>query len=325
MSRARALACPASLKGVLGAFEAAAALAMGLRGAGVEVDEVPIADGGEGTAAVLQRALGGEWQWSRVSDPLGRPVSARWLRLPDGTAVVESAEAIGLGRVAADERDPLRATSRGLGELIADALWHKPFSLIVCLGGSATIDGGSGMLEVLRSLAVSTRVLCDVRSPLHGERGAARLYGPQKGASPEAIVELERRLGARSDLAPYAGVPGAGAAGGLGAAFAALGAELAPGAEAVLGLVGFRGRLGGSSLAVTGEGTVDRSTAEGKAPAAVLEECRSAGVRCAIFGGRLVEPLAGAELYELSGVPARAAADLESLGERLGRSLAASR
>ena len=201
------------------------------------------------------------------------------------------------------------------------ATTHKPSSLLVCLGGSATVDGGAGVREVLRELPVETTVLCDVRNPLLGERGAARAFGPQKGASPEAVEELEERLASMRELAPYADLSGAGSAGGLGAALAALGARLVPGADFTLELIGFRERLLGVDLVVTGEGTVDRSTTEGKAPGAVLRLCRERGVRCAVFGGRIAEPIPGAELHELSGDPTRARDDLVALGERLGREL----
>jgi glycerate kinase len=318
---ARALASPASLKNVLGATAAAVALGEGLGRAGVEAEAAPVADGGEGTAEVLAAALGGEWREAVVSDPLGRPVAGRWLLLPDGTAVVESAEAVGLGLVADGERDVLRASSRGLGELVLAALAAGPRSLLVGLGGSATVDGGAGMREVLRELPVPARVACDVRNPLLGERGAARVFGPQKGATPEQVEELERRLTQAEELQAVAALPGAGAAGGLGAAFAALGAELVPGAELVLDAIGFRGRLPGAALVVTGEGTIDRTTLEGKAPGAVLAACREASVRCALFGGIVEEAPPGAEVYPLSGDPARAREDLVELGERLGDSL----
>jgi glycerate 2-kinase len=315
------VACPASLKGALGAPSAAEALAEGFRRGGVEAVEVPVADGGEGTAEVLAAVLGGEWRAATVSDPLGRPVRARYVLLPGRMAVVESAEAIGLGLLRREERDPLRASSRGLGELIRVALGERLASLLVCLGGSATVDGGAGMREVLHSLPVETTVACDVRNPLLGERGAARVFGPQKGATPETVEELEARLAAMEELRSVAELPGAGAAGGLGAALAALGAELVPGAELVLDLIGFRERLRGAALAVTGEGTVDRTSAEGKAPGAVVRACGEAGVPCVVFGGRVEEPLEGAEHAELSGDPARARQDLVALGERLGRAL----
>jgi glycerate kinase len=313
-----ALACPASLKGVLGAVEAAQWLAMGLQSAGVDAKECPLADGGEDTAEVLWLALGGEWLAASVPDPLGRLVTARYLMLPDGTAVVEAAEAIGLTRLGLEELDPWEASSLGFGELVADALAHDPRTLLVCLGGVATVDGGAGMREAIDSLPVPTRVACDVRNPLLGPRGAARVFGPQKGASPEVVDALEARLASMTELAEHAGLPGAGAAGGLGAAFAALGAELVSGAELVLDLVGFRERLRGVELAVTGEGTVDRSTFEGKAPGEALRVCREEGVRCELFGGVVAEAPAGVRPHELSGDRARAAADLVELGRRLG-------
>jgi glycerate 2-kinase len=317
----RVVAAPASLKGALGAPAAASALAEGFRRGGVDAIEVPVADGGEGTADVLAAALGGEWRAATVSDPVGRPVRARYLLLPGRMAVVESAEAIGLGLLPPEERDPMRASSRGLGELIRVVLGERLASLLVCLGGSATVDGGAGLREVLDSLPVETTVACDVRNPLLGERGAARVFGPQKGATPEAVEELEARLAGMEELAEVADLPGAGAAGGLGAALAALGAELVPGAELVLDLIGFRERLSGAALAVTGEGTVDRTSAEGKAPGAVVRACGEAGLRCVVFGGRIEEPLEGAHHVELSGDPARAHDDLIALGERLAAEL----
>lgn len=306
---------------MLSALEAAAFLAEGFRRSGVDAEEVPVADGGEGTLDVLYAALGGEWQEASVSDPLGRPVRARWLLLPDGTAVVESAQAVGLGLVAAHERDPLRASSRGLGELLVAALRQRPSALLVCLGGSATVDGGAGMLGVVPKLGVPTEVACDVLNPLLGERGAARAFGPQKGATPADVDRLEAQLAAMRALAPVAELPGAGAAGGLGAALASLGARLVPGARLVLDRIGFAQRLGDAALVVTGEGQVDRTTREGKAPAAVLEVCRERRIRCAVFGGRIVEPLPDAELHALGGGAERAGEDLVELGERLGRSV----
>lgn len=300
---------------------AAAALAEGFRLGGVDAVQVPVADGGEGTAEVLAAAVGGEWRAATVPDPLGRPVRARYLLMPGRSAVVESAEAVGLSLLRPEERDPLRASSKGLGELIRIALGERLASLIVCLGGSATVDGGAGLREILEVLPVETTVACDVLSPLLGERGAARAFGPQKGASPRDVEELEARLAAMEELAHVAELPGAGAAGGLGAALAALGAELVPGAELVLELIGFHDRLRGAALAVTGEGTVDRTTTEGKAPAAVVRACRSEGVRCVVFGGRVEQPLAGAEHEELSGDPARAREDLVDLGKRLAQRL----
>jgi glycerate 2-kinase len=308
----RVLACPASLKGVLTAVDAAAALGRGARRlAGVEVAELPVADGGEGTLDVLALARGGVWHGADVHDAFGRPRRARWLELEDGRAVVEAAEAIPLdpGRL-----DPFAASSRGLGELVAAI--GRPRALVVCLGGTANIDGGFGFREVVRELPVPTRVACDVRSPL---LDAARLFGPQKGASPAAVAALEARLLALTELTPYASLPGTGAAGGLGAALASLGAELVAGAELVLDEIGFDPR--GFDLVVTGEGAVDRTTGEGKAPGEVARRCAEAGVRCVVFGGRVAAPVEGAETVELSGDPDRAADDLAALGETLARSL----
>jgi glycerate kinase len=250
-----------------------------------------------------------------VSDPLERDVRARWLLLPDGRAAIESAEAIGLGLVRENERDVMRGSSRGLGELILTAVDAGAAELIVFLGGTATVDGGAGLLEVVEELRVPTRAACDVRSSL---LDAVWVFAPQKGASRKQLPELERRLLANAAIEPYRDVPGAGAAGGLGAALAALGAELVEGASLVMELVGFHERLDRSDLVVTGEGTVDRSTWMGKAPSAVLAACRAADVRCLIFGGRVVERPRGVELYELSGDPGRARDDLVELGKRLG-------
>jgi glycerate kinase len=301
-----ALACPASLKGVLAARAAAAALAEGLR-EWADVDELPVADGGEGTLDVLEAALGGEWREVDVPDAFGRPRRARWLALPDGSAAVEAAEAIPLdpGRL-----DPFAASSRGLGELILAV--GRPRSLLVAVGGSATVDGGAGLREVVADLPAPTRVACDVDVPLVD---AARVFAPQKGAAPEDVPVLEARLAAMRELAPFAELPGAGAAGGLGAALAALGAELVRGAELVLDTVGLD--PAGYDLVVTGEGTVDATTVRGKAPGAVARRCRATGVRCVVFGGRVREGVPGVETVALSGDPSRAQSDLVELGRGL--------
>ncbi|MGH3019031.1 MAG: glycerate kinase, partial [Gaiellaceae bacterium] len=195
---------------MLSAREAADALARGFARAGVRAERLPIADGGDGTAEALHGALGGEWREAAVSGPLGRAVTARFLLLPDGRAVVEAAEAIGLRLLAPDELDPLSASSRGLGELLQAAGGTGAAELLVALGGTATVDGGAGLREVLTGLPLPTTVACDVASPLLGERGAARAFGPQKGASPDQVEELERRLAGMAELAPFAELPGAG-------------------------------------------------------------------------------------------------------------------
>jgi glycerate kinase len=324
------LCAPDSLKGVLAATDAAAALAAGARRvAGVEAEVLPLGDGGEGTAETLHAVVGGEWRQAMVQDPLGRVVEARFLLLPDGRAVVESAEAVGLWRLEASERDPLRASSFGLGQLLVAAAEAGARDVLVTLGGSATVDGGDGMRRALagRQLeGVRLRAACDVTNPLLGEKGAARVFGPQKGASPEAVVELERRLAAMEELRPVAELPGAGAAGGLGAALAALGAELVPGIDLVLEAVGFEERLRGATLAVTGEGKVDETSAAGKVPGGVARACSSARIPCAVFGGlveragaRALYGLGAAAVLPLSGRPERAHDDLVDLGEALAR------
>ncbi len=300
----RALASPASLKGVLRASAAADALAEGFRSVGVEVDTLPVADGGEGTL----EALGGATEVFEVEDAFGRPRRAWAGELADGTRVVEAAQAIPLDP---ERLDVMAASSRGLG------LWIRSLRdcpLVVAVGGTATMDAGEGLLEVLDRLPGPTRVLYDVATRLYD---APRLFGPQKGATPEQVTELERRFRERRGLAPYADLPGSGAAGGLGAALASLGAELVPGAEAVLDLLAFDPAP--YDLVVTGEGQVDETTWEGKAPAAVAERCLAKNVRCVVFGGRVSGTVpATARVTALSGDPARAHADLVELGKRLG-------
>lgn len=268
-----------------------------------DADALPVADGGEGTLDVLHAALGGEWRDVDVHDAFGRPHRARWLALRDGTAVVEAAEAIPLDP---QRLDAFTASSRGLGEVIRSV--GDPAALVICLGGTANVDGGAGVLEVVQELPSPTRVVCDVDVPL---LDAARVFGAQKGASPEQQRELETRLGAMRQLQPYASLAGAGAAGGIGAALASLGGELVPGAAYVLDAIGFD--PADYDLVVTGEGTVDTTTFRGKAPGEVVRRCADADVDCAVFGGRVAE----GDAVPLSGDPARAREDLVELGKRL--------
>ena len=300
----RALASPASLKGVLSAADAAAALARGFRRAGAEAEELPLADGGEGTAAILGAEIA---RVEAVHDAFARPREAPIRRLPDGTVVVESAEVIPLDPARLDVR---AASSRGLGELLA-RVGPCP-RLLVCLGGTATMDAGQGLLDVFDELPAPTTVLCDVRATL---AQAPRLFGPQKGALADEITELERRFA--DHLQSFAKLPGTGAAGGLGAALASLGAQLVPGAPYVLAAVGFRERSAQADLVVTGEGTVDRTTFDGKAPGEAVGLCREVGVPWVLFGGRVKD---GVEATALSGDPDRAEEDLEQLGTELGTS-----
>ena len=277
-----------------------------------EVDQLPVADGGEGTLDVLHAALGGDWHEVEVSDAFGRQRVARWLLAADGAALVEAAQAIPL-----DPRrlDPFAASSRGLGELIQAV--GQPRELQVFLGGTANVDGGAGLLEVLDELPAPTRVAYDVGVPL---LDAARVFAAQKGATPEDARKLEERLLGLAELKPYADLPGAGAAGGLGAGLASLGGDLLPGAPLVLDLVGFD--PSGYDVVVTGEGTVDRTTTLGKAPGEVARRCALAGVRCVVFAGRIGDAPPELEVLPLSGNPARAKNDLVELGRFLGEAKA---
>jgi glycerate kinase len=299
----RALACPASLKGVLGAREAAQLLAQGFVAGGAEADECPIADGGEGTADVLGAQV---LRRVEVHDAFGRPREAPVYAL-DGAAVVQSADAIPLDH---SRLDVLSASSRGFGELVAAAAGECE-RLLVCLGGTATMDGGAGFLEVVDDLPTPTTVLCDTRATL---AEAPRAFGPQKGALADDVSLLEDRLLSLDHGQSLAKLPGGGAAGGLGSALASLGAELVSGAEFVLEAVGFRERALASDLAVTGEGAVDRTTFDGKATGEAVRICRELGVPWVLFGGRVEGAL---EATELSGDPARAREDLVELGRRL--------
>jgi glycerate kinase len=294
-----ALAAPDSFKGTLSAAEVAAAIARGLRAAGLEAEELPLGDGGEGTMEVLLGPRGGERRSAAATDPLGRPIEAEFALLDDGrTAVVEVAAASGLSLVAPGERDAWSASTRGTGELIVAAALAGAESVLVAAGGSATSDGGVGAIEALADAGVSPAltVLCDVQLPF--ERAAA-VFGPQKGADSETVGRLEARL--RSLAAGFArdptGVAHTGAAGGLaGGLWAECGAKLAPGAEFVLDWVGFEARLEGRALVATGEGALDATSAEGKLVGAVAARCRAAGVRCCGIVGRneLSEPEAAA-------------------------------
>jgi glycerate kinase len=218
--------------------------------------------------------------------------------------VVEAAAAIPLDP---NRLDALAASSRGFGELVAAVLAEEPSTLLLALGGTATMDAGAGFLEVVRELPVPARVACDVRATL---LEAPSIFGPQKGAGPEEVAELERRFAAREELVSIQHKPGGGAAGGLGAALASLGAELVPGAALVLDLLRFD--AAGYDVVVTGEGRVDATTALGKAPGEVAR--RSSGTRCIVFGGIVVAEVPGAETVALSGDPRQARTDLVEVG-----------
>ncbi|GAA3978056.1 glycerate kinase [Actinomadura viridis] len=332
-SRPRVVVAPDSFKGSLGAVEVCAAVGEGVRRAfpDAEVVAVPMADGGEGTLDCFLSALGGKEMALAAVDPLGRPVQARYALSGDGrSAVVELASASGLPLVADAGPDPLGAGTEGTGMLIADAVAHGARDVLVCLGGSASTDGGAGLLRALgvrftdaagedlppgggalaRLAAIDDsglrpevratrfRVACDVTNPLVGPRGAAAVFGPQKGAGPEQVraldAALERFAGV---LAEHTGVrvrdlPGAGAAGGAcGGLVAMLGAEPASGAELVADTVGLPAALDGADLVITGEGRVDGQSAGGKVVSVVAALARERGVPAVALAGSLVAPL----------------------------------
>jgi glycerate kinase len=274
---------PDSFKGSFSGAEVAAAVAAGLRDAGREARELPVADGGEGTVDVLVAALGGDWHTASVSDPLGRPVEASFALLPDGrTALVEVAQASGLWRVAERERDAYAASTRGTGELIAAAAAAGAERVLVAVGGSATSDGGAGAVEALDEAGAEPEIelICDVRTPFEY---AARLFAPQKGADPATVERLGQRLQEQAESAPRdpRGVPMTGAAGGLaGGLWTHRGAKLLPGAAYVLDTIGFDALMRGAAFVVTGEGRLDDQTLAGKIVGEVATRCRQGGVAC---------------------------------------------
>jgi glycerate kinase len=240
---------------------------------------------------VLVSAVGGEIRRLTVPDPLGRPVEAGFALLPDGSAVVEMAQASGLSLVPEQDRDAWAASTRGTGELIAAAVDAGASPVIVTVGGSATTDGGAGAIEALREADVQPariemHVVCDVRVPFED---APRVYGPQKGADQAMVGRLERRLDELAVSFPRdpRGVPMTGAAGGLsGGLWAALGAKLVPGAAYVLDAIGFDDLMRGSAFVVTGEGSLDEQTLQGKIVGEVATRCRQGGVTCHALVGR---------------------------------------
>jgi len=325
MSRAPVLVAPDKFKGTFDAATVAAAVAAGVRAAGREAVELPVADGGDGTARTLLRARGGTWREVDARDPLGRPVRAGYALLDDGrTSVVDAAEASGLARLAPGERDPLRASSSGTGELIAAAAAAGAEEVVVAAGGTATVDGGEGALEVLRRLDRLPRIVvaCDVTSTWEE---AAPVYGPQKGADAEAVAALEKRLERLAESAPRdpRGVPSSGAAGGLaGGLWAHLGAELVPGAPLVLDAIGFDAALRTAGSVITGEGRLDAQTLAGKAVAEVARRAAAAGVPCDAVVGEDALPEAARRALGLRAViEAGDAEALRAAGTRLGSDL----
>ncbi len=324
----RVVVAPAPFKGALSASAAARAVAAGVRLAvpGATTVVLPVADGGEGTMEALVAATHGRRRGVTVADPLGRPVEAGLGELAGGVAVVELAQASGYELLTDRERDPEATSTRGTGELIRAALDLGARRIIVGLGGSATTDGGLGLAAALGVRALDAdgallagrgsdlervevidltgrdprlddtaiQVACDVDNPFHGPRGAAHVFGPQKGATPEGVARLDRGLANLAAIVREAtGVdlqqlPGAGAAGGAAGGLAALlGAELTAGAPLVLDALRLREHLEGADLCITGEGRLDETSGGGKAPFAVARACAAAGVPCVALCGEV--------------------------------------
>jgi glycerate 2-kinase len=310
------------------AAQVAAAIGRGLERAGlVPPDLCPVADGGEGTSTVLLTQLGGETAGIEATDPLGRPVKAGYVLIEEGgTAVVEVAEASGLSLVAPEERDPIAASSHGTGQLIAAAVAGGAQVVLVCVGGSATTDGGKGAIDAIEEAggigSAKIVCLCDVRTPF--ERAPVE-FAPQKGASAEQVRELEARQRelARSLPRDPTGVPMTGAAGGLsGGLWAKYGAKLEPGAPFVLDTLGFDERMRAARAVITGEGRMDDTTLRGKIAAEVATRARQAGVPChAVVGQNGIDPF-GQRLLDIQEiVEATNLEELEAAGERLGSAL----
>jgi glycerate 2-kinase len=345
------LIAPDSFKGSLTSVEVARALADGWRRARPEDDLLlaPLADGGEGTLEAIAAGDGWTWQSAQVRDPLRRPISARWLLSDDGArAVVEMAEASGLSRIRPDERDPIGATSLGTGDLIKAAIDASARQITIGIGGSATTDGGQGMLEGLGRLdglldPPSVEVACDVSNPLLGDHGAAAIYGPQKGATPAQVLELDARNAAWADtLEERTGrrerdTPGAGAAGGVGFALLAIQDQFAsfalrPGVDLVMDATDFGSKLARADVVITGEGRIDAQTGFGKTALGVAKRAAAGDVPCIAIGGGVevagIQALAAVGAIAVPVVErpqtvdeamAAGVAPLERCGERIAR------
>jgi len=334
---------PDSFKESLSAHKACEAVADGVRAVDpdAEIVSVPMADGGEGTVQAMAAATDGQLLREEVEGPLGETVEAEYGILGDGsTAVIEMAAASGLPLVAPGRRNPLETTTRGTGMLVRAALDRGVDRIIMGIGGSATVDGGAGMAVVLgvglldgakrriepsggglqhlasvdmtgldeKARHAEFLVACDVDNPLLGERGAARVYGPQKGATPEVVEVLEANLTRFADVVErdlgksIRDVPGAGAAGGLGAGLMAfLDAALKPGIDIIIEAVGLRERIEGCDLVVTGEGQLDGQSAFGKTPIGVARVAKSLGIPAIAMAGSIG---AGAETVLTEGIDA---------------------
>lgn len=337
------VAAPNALKGSLSAFEAAAAIATGARRAHAELElvELGIADGGDGTAEVVRRARGGSWRELTALDPLSRARTAGYCWLDDGTAVIDVATASGLALLEQGERDVLTASSYGTGQLLRAALDAGARRVVLGAGGSATVDGGSGILEALGArlldtdgrplargggalarvaridlsdLVMSARrvpidIACDVDSQLLGEQGAARLFAPQKGAGSRDVAQLEAGLAQLAQVVmrdlgrDITTVAWAGAAGGIAAGlYGVLGARLLPGVELVLDAVGFEAQLRGANLCITAEGWLDRQSLRHKGPFGVARRAAAAGVPCVALAGGIAGEVNDRDFPDFAGM-----------------------
>lgn len=353
---------PDKFAGTLSAAGAADAMAAGWARArpGDEIVLAPMADGGEGTLDVVAAAVPGAVRHTvEVADARGHPCQGGWLALPDGRALIESAQAIGLTRLAPDRRDPREATSYGLGQLLAAVAAHGATGVIVGLGGSATVDGGAGMaialghallradgnglrvggrhiadldrVEPLAAYPLPVLAAADVRSPLLGPAGAVAVFAPQKGAPPDALPSMEAALAQFAEVVErdLGGVwrdePGAGAAGGVGFGLAAFcRAELCGGAALIADLVGLPAAVAGADVVLTGEGALDAQTTSGKVAAHLLAAGHDAGARVLAVAGRIADD-AGAVFDGCADLgpdgPSAPARAVAAAAERLARAI----
>ena len=331
----RVLIAPDKFKGALNAREVAENIAKGLRDSipDARIEILPMADGGEGTAEAICEARGGSWLKCKAHDPIGREIDARYGWIENGKlAVMEMSEAAGMRRLSENERDPVRATTFGVGEMILDAVNRGATRITIGLGGSATNDGGFGMARALgfrfsmqtqpskldglkpssfptavSELVALTRIerpkdlklpkiiaAVDVRNPFLGENGATCVFGPQKGATEDKAALLEHSLSRLADVVAnefgfdYRDKPGAGAAGGLGFGLMSFcGATIRPGFDVVAEAVGLESKMNDVDLVITGEGSLDRQTLEGKTPAGVARMARKLGKKVFAIVGRV--------------------------------------
>ncbi|HEV2842552.1 MAG TPA: glycerate kinase [Chthoniobacterales bacterium] len=357
----RVLIAPDKFKGSLSAREVADNIAAGLRDVlpAATIEVAPVADGGEGTADVICQACAGDWVECDSHDALGSAIAARYVWLRDqSTAVMEMSEAAGMWRIAPHERDPMRANTYGVGEMLLDAAQRGAREITVGLGGSATNDGGFGMARALgfRFLAEEreltngpaelvnlTRIVrdvkaavpfpqiiaaVDVKSPLLGARGATRTFGPQKGVAPDELDLLESALSRLAEViardldCDFRDAAGAGAAGGLGFGLMSFcGASVRPGFEVVAEAVGLKAAIERSDVVITGEGRLDAQTLEGKVPAGVARLAHESGKRVFAIVGATSESAAVRSLFEGLYVLAREPVTMQGAMMRAGELL----